>query len=687
MLAQAEDSIRRTTDILHEHALRLLEIQDLVLHEVDRRIAGLPWEEIARSPEVHAELRGFRVNLDSVDQIWLTTPDGWTVASSQSFPLEPLDVSDREHVAALREESAEIALSRAFSTKRAGDLVFVVARRRSSPDGTHNGLIAVSIRAERLLELYRRAVPHLNHSVGLLRTDGVFLIRDAAVPPPHGAPQLASPSFHRAVATAPRGGIFTGVSAIDGVQRLVAYRKVEGYPVYVLLALGVDAVLAPWRQHVLTYGLLCGTAAAALFVMTLVALRRAGRERAALLRLEEEAVRREQAEAALLESRKLEAIGKLTGGIAHDFNNMLTAIVGSLDTIRRRSEGRLPELEKPIAVALQGADRAASLTGRLLAFARRQPLNPRPQDPGALVRGMEGLMRRSAGERVRLTIACPEDLWPALCDPLATESALLNLVINARDAMPDGGTLTVRLANVSLDGADADAGDLTPGDYVMLAVADTGTGMPAEVRARAFDPFFTTKPVGIGTGLGLSQVYGIVRQSGGGARIRSAPGEGTTVELYLPRHHGPVPISEPDPAPARPVPAAIPLARPPGGSPARILLVEDEAIVRDVSAEALRGAGFEVVEAADAAAALAVVEADGAIDLLVSDIGLPDGSGRHLAERARRRRPGLPVVYVTGYAGIVPGGETVTGEHVLPKPFTPDALVRRVNDVLATGVA
>ena len=721
ILEAAEESLGRTADILREHALRVVEIQDLVLRQVDRRVAGLSWEEIGRSEEVHRFLRDLDQGLDPVDSIWLTAPDGVTVSGSRFFPSPRPNVGHREHFTALRDGGTDLVISRAFRETASGQNVFVVARRRTPPNnagadgtvpGTFDGIVAVSVKADTLLRLYREATPHLNHSVGLVRADGVFLIRDAEVPPPDGAPQLSSANFRAAVVRQPENGTFTGTSAIDGVTRIVAYRKVGAYPLHILVAAGTDAVLEPWRQHALILGLLCGGASLSLALMTLLALRRTGRERAALLRLEQEAARRELAEAALLQSQKLEAIGKLTGGIAHDFNNLLTAIIGSLETIRARAAagsvaggplageplagetlagqplaGQPLDVAGPLDIALQGANRAANLTQRLLAFARQQPLNRSAEDLNALVAGMEPLLRRSLTESTVLETDLGDGLWLTSCDPVQVETALLNLVINARDAMPGGGRLTVRTVNVRLDGARAAAiGDLDPGDYVRLSVSDTGTGMTPDVLARAFDPFFTTKPVGQGTGLGLSQVYGIVRQCGGTARILSDSSGGTTVELYLPRLlQDEVVAAAPAPAPApRPDGAAE------GGGPARILLVEDEALVRFVAAEALRDAGYEVEEAEEADSALALIEGAGAFQLMLTDVGLPGLNGRQLAEMAQRLRPAMKIVFMTGYAGVagepaVGAGAVGAGAPVLAKPFTPDALLRKVRQTLGEG--
>ncbi len=700
ILRDAEESLRRTTDILHEHALRLLEIQALVIRQVERRMAGMSWDDIPHSEELHGVLRAITQELDVVDAIRVVAPQGTMVAESRRSPAPAADTG-HEPFLALRDGGRDMVLARAASGA-GGENAFVMARRRGPPDGSlngpFNGLIAVSVRAETLLRLYREAAPYPNHAVGLIRDDGAFLIRDAALPPPGGMPDVASRNFRDAIAAKPEAGLYMGRSSIDQIERMVAYRKVGPYPLYIMLAGGTDAVLARWHQNVLIYGLLCGGAALSLFLMTLLALRQTNREHAALVRLEQEAARREQAETALRQSQKLEAIGKLTGGIAHDFNNLLTAVIGSLETIRTRI-GTDGDIAGPVDVALQGANRAALLTQRLLAFARQQPLNPRAEDLNALVEGLTPLLRRSMTESTVLEIDLAPGLWLTSCDPVQMETALLNLAINARDAMPDGGRLLVRTGNVTLTAAEAAAiGELRAGDHVRLSVSDTGSGMPAEVLARAFDPFYTTKPVGQGTGLGLSQVYGIVRQSGGDARILSTPGRGTTVEIYLPRHAAapalgsmapPALTREParEPAPERERPPAQPALELGMQPPPRILLVEDEAIVRFVAVEALRSAGYDVEEAEDAPAALTLLGADAApFQLLVTDVGLPGLNGHQLAEIARHQRPQLRVIYMTGYAGIATDAAFEPGQ-LLSKPFTPEALVRKVGQALAAGTA
>jgi PAS domain S-box-containing protein len=388
------------------------------------------------------------------------------------------------------------------------------------------------------------------------------------------------------------------------------------------------------------------------------------------------AERLKAAEEALLQSQKMEAVGQLTGGIAHDFNNLLTGIVGSLDLLQTRlDQGRTDNAARYINAAMTSANRAAALTHRLLAFARRQPLVPKSVDVNQLVMSLEDLLRRTIGETIDLQIVALADLWSTLCDPNQLESALLNLAINARDAMPDGGTLTLSTANVSFESVSANTPALSPGDYVCIGVADTGVGMSAEVAARAFDPFFTTKPIGQGTGLGLSMIYGFARQSNGHVIIDSKLKQGTSVRLYLPRHHGE----------STPAHTAIAGKADHAASGETVLVVEDEPVVRGVMLEMLADQGYRTLEAVDGPSGLKILNSGQRVDLLVTDVGLPGMNGRQLADQAREARPGLKVLFITGYAGAaaVSDGLLQPGMEMITKPFDLDNLSRRIRAMVS----
>jgi signal transduction histidine kinase/DNA-binding response OmpR family regulator len=394
-------------------------------------------------------------------------------------------------------------------------------------------------------------------------------------------------------------------------------------------------------------------------------------------RVSAEITARMKVEEALRQAQKMEAVGQLTGGIAHDFNNLLTVIQGNLETIERRFGDVSPQLRRAVEAGLRGTERAATLTHRLLAFSRRQPLDPKPLDLNKLVAGMSDLLRRTLGEAVTIKNVLAIDLWRTAADTNQLESALLNLAVNARDAMSEGGQLTIETANTVLDGSYAARhAEVVPGDYVVLAVSDTGTGMPQSIIDRAFEPFFTTKRVGQGTGLGLSQVYGFVKQSGGHVKIESEPGKGTAIRLYLPRLIG-GDASENDAMPR--------LALPSTGRGETILVVEDDDDVRAHSAGTLRELGYRVVEAPDGATALRVLEDRPDVELLFTDVGLGGGlDGRQLGDAARQRRPALKVLFTTGYArdAIVHQGRLDPGVALIVKPFAYAALATRIRQII-----
>jgi signal transduction histidine kinase len=378
------------------------------------------------------------------------------------------------------------------------------------------------------------------------------------------------------------------------------------------------------------------------------------------------------AEEQLHQSQKMEALGQLTGGITHDFNNLLTSIAGSLEILHTRlRQGRLDDLPRHVSAAQDAAARAASLTQRLLAFARRQSLAPRATDINDLVRSMEDLICRTIDPGIILNVTNGADLWTTLIDPNQLELALLNLCINASDAMPAGGSLVIKTENHTLDGPLAKTHDLPPGQYVSLSVCDDGTGMEPDVMEHAFDPFFTTKPVGQGTGLGLSMVYGFVRQSGGHVRIQSMPGRGTTVCLFLLRHDG----------------AAESLREPPGASET-VLVVDNESGPRAQITDLLAQLGYTALEAEDGPTALKILQSSRRVNLLITDVGLPHGmNGRQLAEAARSLRPDLQVLFITSYADNTLIRQIILppGMHVLPKPFATAALAMRIQKLLTAA--
>ena len=374
----------------------------------------------------------------------------------------------------------------------------------------------------------------------------------------------------------------------------------------------------------------------------------------------------------------MEAVGQLTGGLAHDFNNLLAGISGSLELMQiRMQQGRFANVERYMAAALGASKRAAALTHRLLAFSRRQTLAPKATDVNRLVSGMQEMIQRTVGPGIAVEVVGASGLWPALVDASQLENALLNLCINARDAMPDGGRITIETANKWMDERAARTHDMPEGQYLSLCVTDTGIGMTAEVIARVFEPFFTTKPIGEGTGLGLSMIYGFAQQSGGQVRIYSEVGQGTTVCLYLPRHYGEV--REDDP---RDVAQSLPRS----DQGETVLVVDDEPTVRMLVTDILDDLGYTSIEAGDSATGLKVLQSDVRIDLLVTDVGLPGGmNGRQMADAARVDRPDLKVLFITGYAenAILGHGHLAPGMAVLTKPFAVESMAARIRSMLA----
>ncbi|MBD8193885.1 response regulator [Pseudomonas fluorescens] len=457
-----------------------------------------------------------------------------------------------------------------------------------------------------------------------------------------------------------------GSSQFSGLLGNVTFLERPFHPV-TLISLVSTALRGRRRQYEARDRLIDLSKSELRLQRTLETLEQQVEERTAQLRHNEEALR---------QSQKMEAVGQLTGGIAHDFNNMLTGIIGSLELLRRRvSRGKLDDLDSLIDLGVTSANRAAGLTHRLLAFSRRQSLDSKPVNINELVSSMGELLQRSINESITLEMHLTDQLWTAEADPNQLESALLNLVLNARDAMPNGGKLVVETTNRHLDSVFTAAfGTLPPGDYVELSISDNGCGIPESVIGRVFDPFFTTKPIGQGTGLGLSMIYGFARQSRGHVTLHSEVGLGTTVSLFLPRFLG-------ETVPAAPLnPALLPLAN----SGETVLIVEDDPAVRVLVCAVLKELGYGFVEAGDANTALPIIESDQRIDLLISDVGLPGMNGRQMAEIGRQLRPDLKVLFITGYAehAAVRGGFLDPGMQLITKPFTFDLLTAKVREMI-----
>jgi signal transduction histidine kinase len=579
----------------------------------------------------------------------------------------------------------EVRLSNPFRTSD-GRWTVLMARRIDQPGGAFKGIALAWLNMAAFEGFFRAADLSDDGAVLLHRNDGVALARFPHLEAAIGRNYADTPLFRETLARGPAGTLEM-VSPLDGMPRLVAARELRGYPLAVQVSVGEGPVLAAWRSSAKIFGVAAAMAVVVVGALLLVLGQKAsdldrlvagyrGAKDAAIAanaKLRDEMEERGRAEAALRHAQRIEVMGQLTGSVAHDFNNLLTVLLGNLDLLEM-DPGLTKRAQERIAAMRGAAERGEMLTGQLLAFSRRQQLKPERVDLDAAVSGLSDLMQSAVGSRVRVEINPGQNLPAAMVDPHQLELMLFNLLINARDAMPEGGVLTITTVAARL-GQPETADDPPAGDFVVLRVRDTGAGMTPAVLARALEPFFTTKGVGTGSGLGLSQVYGVARQSGGGVRIESAPGRGTTVSVYLPvaADHG-----------ARPAPAPTAVAAANG---ARVLLVDDDAAVRITTALILKDLGFVVLEAADSALALMLLESGAAVDVLVTDIAMPGMLGAELAQRVVALRPNLPVVFVSGHAD--PGILLRSGRgprRLVRKPFRPAELAGEILAVLRPPV-
>jgi signal transduction histidine kinase len=522
---EAETTVRRVVDVLYEHAERVFETQELVLDKIDTLIAGLDWNEIGRSPEIASALMRAEHDRDPISSVWLLDPHGIVRAAESEWALG-IDASERDFFRAAQGGFTGTYIGRAALDHATGRHAFAFSRAHMAGAGRFDGVIVIGVAADFFGDFFRSAAPPGGHVAALVRLDGQILARQT---PDTDAPGLPDETpLMQAVAHSSEGLLWLTAPS-DGVTRLYGFHKSSRYPVAVVFAMTQQAALLPWFARLGAYLGLIGAASIALFFTTLLALRRAQSEAAALTRLAVEAQRRAGVEGELRQAQKMESLGQLTGNVAHDFNNLLAIMLSNLELVNRHPDDvRNPSrLESALSAGQRGKDLIASL----LAFARKQPLVVRPFDLHAVLADIDALLRQAVGHTITLRVDLAPDLYPVETDMGQTEMAILNLAVNARDAMPQGGVLRIEGRNVHFDGEC----EGLVGDFVALSVADTGAGMPPEVLARAFEPFFTTKQPGKGTGLGLSAVFGFVKQSRGATTITSRPSEGTVVTIYLPR--------------------------------------------------------------------------------------------------------------------------------------------------------
>ncbi|WP_244561065.1 hybrid sensor histidine kinase/response regulator [Azospirillum oryzae] len=686
-LAGAERELSTLNLSLAEQTGSATQSVDLVLTTIIEQLKAdgiaTPEDYVRRmgGRDTYQMLRARISGLPQLDAVTMIAADGHLINFSRYYPIPPVNVSDRDYFAYLRDhDTDEPFISEPVRNRGNGSWTIYLARRISGPDGGFVGLVLGAIELSYFERIYKALQPDADGSISLWRRDGILLARYPMLPD-IGRP-LGHGQFLKVLEHA-KSGVFLSAKGLNDGARLVATRALADYPLVVNVTRRLDAVLSEWRIQAWTIGA-AGAAGIAALLLSLWALARqfSAYEAAAwAMDAARRAVEgREQAEHALRQSQKMEAIGQLTGGVAHDFNNLLQAIGINLHVIGSRTDDE--RIAGPARLALQAVERGATLTQHLLAFSRRQQLRPVPVDVAALVERVSRLLGRTLGQPVRIVTEVAPDLWPAMIDPTQLEMAVLNLALNARDAMPGGGTLWILAGNRSV-GAGLVPG-MVAGDYVVLRVRDTGTGMPAEVQARAFEPFFTTKEVGRGTGLGLSMVHGLATQSGGGVELDSRQGLGTTVTLYLPRadQEADAP-SAGTAAPRAPEKTAGDAAG--IGKGCAVLLVDDEELVRSATAGYLEQAGFAVREAADGAAALSLLDHGFRPDVIVTDHMMPGMTGLEMARTLRARRVATPILMVTGYAEDLTS--TAAAQEVdltvLSKPIEPSRLVRSIRDMAA----
>jgi two-component system, NtrC family, sensor kinase len=670
LVKEAEQRTVKTAAILRQHALATLQIYELIFRQVGSFMAANSGKPDPTA--LHLLLRGLDDDTGQVDAVFVVDRDGNVIGHSSTPPPLTIAAGDRDYFVALRDKGEKTFVGTPVTGRVSGEERINVSRRLDDVAGNFAGAVVISVDEAYFVEFHRTIQESADDVMALLRADGLILVRSPRLRP---TPQsYLLPNFSTAIAAADNG-VYRDRSIIDGVERIYAYDRVGTYPIYVSFGLAAASIAHEWRNHLLVYAAITVPAVLLLLFAASIALRRARHEEAMLKQLRVEIDQRtaaeagrEEAESALRQAQKMEAIGQLTGGIAHDFNNLLTVVAGNIDLVISRLDDA--DAVRRLEASLRATERGQRLTQQLLTFARRRPMHSVAVDLRHRLAETVELVERTISRDIPLVMRLQSDLWDVKVDAEQLEVALLNLIVNARDAIVDRGEIAITASNVTLPSPGHSVGGLC-GDYVALGIADTGAGIPPEILPRVFEPFFTTKSVGKGSGLGLAQVYGFAQEAKGSARIDSTPGRGTTVTLYLPRA-------------VTPAASTVAPASPRGALPAvgRVLVVEDDPAATDTAVASLQRLGYETRAVDRAGKALEMLGRDDRFDLVFSDIVMPELNGVEFADRVARLHPGIPILLTTEYDPL-PLDIEMHDVEILRKPYDLDTLKRAIDSCLA----
>jgi two-component system NtrC family sensor kinase len=674
LVEQAEQRTSKTAAILQQQAMATVQIYELIFRQVQAYMGAIQGRPDPRA--LYLLLRGLDDNVGQVDAVFVIGRDGKVLGHSRSPPPLSVSAGDRDYFVALRDKGEKNAIGAPVTGRLSGEERLNISHRLEDANGDFAGAVVVSIDESYFAAFHRTIRESANDVMALVRGDGLILVR---------SPRLTAetqsyilPNFLAAIAKSD-SGVYRNRSTVDGVERINAFHKVGGYPLYVAFGFEMANIDRVWYEHLLLYAAITVPAVLLLLVAAGIALRRARQEQAMLTQLRIEIdqraaaeTKRAEAETALRQAQKMEALGQLTGGIAHDFNNLLTVVAGNIDLVISRLDD--PEIVRRLEASLRATERGQRLTQQLLTFARRRPMRSVSVNLRHRLAETVELVESTISRDIPLVTRLQPDLWDVEVDAEQLEVALLNLIVNARDAIADKGEIGITASNVALSLPDQNIDGLV-GEFVALGITDSGTGIPAEILPRVFEPFFTTKSVGKGSGLGLAQVYGFARESKGAVRIDSAPGRGTTVMLYLPRAL----ISAA-------LPASMIEIHDTRTAAGRILVVEDDAAVADVTVGSLQKLGYATVAVDRAGKAIELLGGGERFDLVLSDIVMPEMNGIELADMLARLHGEVAVLLTTGDPSM-PAEAGDPSRVILIKPYSLDTLKQTIDRCLAARAA